>query len=169
VESAKLPGGGFGVSVAFYPSCRAFAYDTAIPVLMLLATPCVWARSAGREPDVCPSVSWDHPDHTTRRANGNPTLPLFNVYGADLETIQFCCTSGHCEGCRDSQAVQTWLLVSVRHFLQSTQGLQTWVELAENYWRQFVWSPYHAVPGVGRRLRAARAPNLRLPSQRLVG
>ena len=33
---------------------------------------------------------------------------------------------------------------SVRHFLDSTQGLQTWVELAENYWRQFVWSPYHA-------------------------
>ena len=41
------------------------------------------------------------------------------------------------------QAVQSWLLVSVRHFLQTKQGLQTWVELAENYWRQFVWSPYH--------------------------
>jgi len=26
-------------------------------------------------------------------ANGNPTLPLFNVYGADLKTVQFCCTS----------------------------------------------------------------------------
>jgi hypothetical protein len=95
--------------------------------------------------DVCPSVSWDHPRHAARRANGNPTLPLFNVYGSDLETIQFCCTSGHCEGCRDSQAVQTWLLVSVRHFLPSKEGLQTWVELAENYWRQFVWSPYHPV------------------------
>ncbi len=79
-------------------------------------------------------------------ANGNPTLPLFNAYAPDLTTIHFCCTSGHCEGCRDSQAVQTWLLVSVRHFLQFRQGLQTWVELAENYWRQFVWSPYHAVP-----------------------
>jgi len=40
--------------------------------------------------------------------------------------------------------VQTWLLVSVRHFLNSREALQTWVELAENYWRQFVWSPYHA-------------------------
>jgi len=95
--------------------------------------------------DVCPSVSWDHPGHAARRANGNPTLPLFNVYGADLQTVQFCCTSGHCEGCRDSQAVQSWLLVSVRQFLHSKQGLQTWVELAENYWCQFVWSPYHAV------------------------
>ena len=96
--------------------------------------------------DVCPSVSWNHPDHVARRDNGNPTLPFFNVYGADLQTVQFCCTSGHCEGCRDSQAVQSWLLVSVRKFLHSEEGLRTWVELAESYWRQFVWSPYHARP-----------------------
>ncbi len=93
--------------------------------------------------DVCPSVSWNHPNHAARRANGNPTLPLFNVYGADLETVQFCCTSGHCDGCRDSQAVQTWLLVSLRHFLFSRAALATWVELAESYWRQFIWSPYY--------------------------
>jgi uncharacterized Fe-S cluster-containing radical SAM superfamily protein len=97
--------------------------------------------------DVCPSVSWDHPGHEVRRANGNPTLPLFNVYGADLRAIQFCCTSGHCDGCRDSQAVQSWLLVSVRHFLRSHESLRIWVELAESYWEQFVWSPYHAGPG----------------------
>src|SRR5881396_1739408 len=34
--------------------------------------------------NVCPSMSWDHPAHATRRANGNPTLPLFNVYAPDL-------------------------------------------------------------------------------------
>jgi Radical SAM superfamily/4Fe-4S single cluster domain len=93
--------------------------------------------------DVCPSVSWNHPDHAARRANGNPTLPLFNVYGADLETVQFCCTSGHCDGCRDSQAVQTWLLMSLRHFLTCHAMLGTWAELAESYWRQFIWSPYY--------------------------
>ncbi len=98
--------------------------------------------------DVCPSVSWDDPRHATRRVNGNPTLPLFNAYGADLETIQFCCTSGRCDGCRDSQAVQSWLLVSARRFLHSGGGLRTWVELAETYWRQFVWSPYHT-PATG--------------------
>src|SRR2546427_5817991 len=87
--------------------------------------------------DVCPSVSWDHPNHAVRRANGNPTLPLFNAYGADLRTIQFCCTSGHCESCRDSQAIQSWLLVSAGRFLRSESGLRTWVELAETYWRQF--------------------------------
>jgi MoaA/NifB/PqqE/SkfB family radical SAM enzyme len=92
--------------------------------------------------DVCPSVSWDHPLHAARRANGNPTLPLFNVYGADLRTLQFCCTSGHCDSCRDSQAVQSWLLVAARQFLKSRAGLRTWVELAETYWSQFVWSPY---------------------------
>lgn len=92
--------------------------------------------------DVCPSVSWDHPAHAERRASGNPMLPLFNVYGADLKTLQFCCTSGHCAACRDSQAVQTWLLMAVRSFLQSPFALRTWVELAETYWRQFLWSPF---------------------------
>ena len=92
--------------------------------------------------DVCPSVSRDHPGHAARLANGNPTLPLFNVYAADGQTLQFCCTSGHCDGCRDSQAVQSWLLVSVRRFLDSRDGLRTWVELAEMFWRQFIWSPY---------------------------
>jgi hypothetical protein len=93
--------------------------------------------------NVCPSVSWDHPGHAARRANGNPTLPLFNAYGADLQTLQFCCTSGRCDRCRDSQAIQSWLLVSARRFLHSGVGLRTWIELAESYWSQFVWSPYH--------------------------
>jgi hypothetical protein len=93
--------------------------------------------------DVCPSISWDHPDHADRRANGKPTLPLFNVYAPDLETVHFCCTSGRCETCRDSQAVHSWLLISTREFLCSKEGLQTWVEIAESYWSQFVWSPYH--------------------------
>jgi len=102
--------------------------------------------------DVCPSISWDHPGHAARRANSNPTRPLFNVYGADLRTIQFCCTSGHCKGCRDRQAVQSWLLVNLRRFLHSEEGLRTWVELAESSWRQFIWSPYYPGPwenGVG--------------------
>jgi hypothetical protein len=92
--------------------------------------------------DVCASVSWNHPAHAARRANGNPTLPLFNVYGADLKAVHFCCTSGHCGGCRDSQAIQTWLLVSVRHFLGNRGSLATWVGLAESYWRQFFWNPF---------------------------
>jgi len=99
--------------------------------------------------DVCPSISWDNPVHAARRSNGNPVLPHFNTWAADLETVNFCCTSGHCDGCRDSQAVSSWLLVSVRHFLASRERLRTWVELAESYWRQFVWSPYRrgaAVP-----------------------
>jgi hypothetical protein len=108
--------------------------------------------------DVCPSVSWDHPEHTARRANGNPMLPLFNVYGADLTTLQFCCTSGRCSGCRDSQAVQSWLLVGLRHFLASSVLLNTWVEVAEAYWRQFVWTLYYRAPRDHTGL-AARSPD----------
>ena len=92
--------------------------------------------------DVCPSLSVQHPAHKQRIENGNPVLPFFNTYSADLKTLQFCCTSGHCDGCRDSQAVLSWLMVSLEHFLVSTEKLRLWVELAESYWNQFCWSPY---------------------------
>src|SRR3989442_2068279 len=48
VDSAKPQGGGFRVSVAFYPSCRAFASDTAIPLLMLLGGSDDWTP-----PEMC--------------------------------------------------------------------------------------------------------------------
>lgn len=90
----------------------------------------------------CPSISVDHPAHQARLRNGLPSLPFFNTWSADLKTIKFCCTSGHCSGCRDSQAVSSWLLVSMSQFLETPRQLQTWVELAESYWSQFYWSPY---------------------------
>lgn len=93
--------------------------------------------------EVCPSISVDHPAHSARLQNGNRSLPLFNTYGADLKTVQFCCTSGHCDDCRDSQAVFSWLLVSLPHFSGNARLIKQWADLAESYWAQFVWSPYH--------------------------
>lgn len=92
----------------------------------------------------CPSISIDHPAHTRRLANGNASLNFFNTWAADLKTVEFCCTSGHCEDCRDSQAVYSWLLVSMEQFLESKRQLTTWIEIAESYWRQFSWSPYNS-------------------------
>ncbi|MEU7316929.1 radical SAM protein [Streptomyces sp. NPDC007083] len=94
--------------------------------------------------DVCPSISVDLPEHEQRVANGNPVLDGFAVYGADYETLQFCCTSGDCDGCRDSQAVYSWLMVSFHWFLDSAQRLETWLDLAESYWRQWYWAQSHA-------------------------
>ena len=96
--------------------------------------------------DVCPSISIDHPAHSQRLKNGNPSLPFFNTWAADLKTLKYCCTSGHCSGCRDSQAVFSWLLVSIDRFLGDLHQLRIWVEIAESYWRQFVWSPYREQP-----------------------
>jgi organic radical activating enzyme len=104
----------------------------------------------------CPSISIDFPGHRERFANGNPTLPFFNTYNADLKSIEFCCTSGHCDGCRDSQAVYSWLLVNMDWHLASREALLEWIEMAESYWRQFVWSPYH-------RRRTACAPAVDAP------
>ena len=88
---------------------------------------------------VCPSISVDHPDHAERLENGNPVLPGFNTWAADLETINFCCTSGHCDGCRDSQAVFSWLLTNVHRFRENKELLKTWIEIAESFWSQYVW------------------------------
>lgn len=93
--------------------------------------------------DVCPSVSQNHPENRERIANGNPTLPGFNAFAPDMKTVNRCCTSGHCENCRDSQAVMSWLLLSMAKFTDSPEQLQTWLEVSESFWRQFCWSPYH--------------------------
>ena len=92
--------------------------------------------------DVCPSISVNHSAHSQRLNNGNPYLPKFNTWAADLNTIKFCCTSGYCDGCRDSQAVFSWLLVSMNQFLADEKMLETWIEIAESYWQQFIWSPF---------------------------
>ena len=90
--------------------------------------------------DVCPSISSDHPDNEQRKRNGNPVLPGFNAWASDCKTVNFCCTSGHCEDCRDSQAVMSWLMVSQKKFIRDPEDFKTWIEIAESYWHQFVWA-----------------------------
>jgi len=104
--------------------------------------------------DVCPSISVDMPEHEQRVANGHPVLDGFAVYGADYSTLQFCCTSGDCNGCRDSQAVYSWLMVSLNRFLDDAARLEMWLDLAETYWRQWYWSQRHS-PNFARPAQAA--------------
>ncbi|RIL07251.1 MAG: radical SAM protein [Proteobacteria bacterium] len=120
------------------------AYPETVGVTPLYLRTIVTGRThwAAWSYDVCPSVSRSHPAHAQRLANGHPVLPHFDAYAADQSTVNFCCASGECGECRDSQAMFSWLLVSLPHFLESTAQLAEWIELAESYWRQFVWSPY---------------------------
>ena len=101
--------------------------------------------------EVCPSISRSHPAHAARFGNGQPALPGFEVWGADQQTIQFCCASAACGECRDSQAIYSWLMISLPRFLESRESLFTWVGIAESYWRQFVWSPWREVAGAAAR------------------
>lgn len=102
-----------------------------------------WGEDFGY--DTCPSISIDHPDNSERIKNGNRTLPLFNTYAPDLKTINFCCTSGECSGCRDSQAVYSWMMMSSEKFIDSPARLNQWMEMAEGYWKQFIWSDFGKV------------------------
>ena len=90
--------------------------------------------------NTCPSISVDHPNNQSRLKNGAPVLPKFNTWAPDLQTINLCCTSGHCENCRDSQAVFSWLLVNMARFRRDPDLLKTWIDLSESYWKQFIWS-----------------------------
>jgi hypothetical protein len=110
--------------------------------------------------DVCPSLSVDNPVHLARLANGNPVLPKFNAWAADCETVNFCCTSGHCNECRDSQAILSWLQVSMYRFRTTPELFKTWVEVAESYWKQFPWAlgPRAAAPSPGARRALPLAP-----------
>ncbi|WP_175724249.1 radical SAM protein [Burkholderia ambifaria] len=96
--------------------------------------------------DVCPSVSQDHPGNAERLTNGHAALPMFNTWKPDLQTVELCCTSGHCGDCRDSQAVYSWLMVSLDKSLDSIESLRNWVGVAECYWKQFIWSPFREAP-----------------------
>ncbi|MCB9683032.1 MAG: radical SAM protein [Alphaproteobacteria bacterium] len=137
------------------PAGRAALVDTALevaarhPDTVLSPEPYIRAVITGETSfgrfgyDVCPSLSVDHPAHAERLANGNPVLPGFNVWSADRSTLATCCTSGSCATCRDSQAVYSWLLVSLPHFTHRADALEDWLDIAESYWRQFVWSPFH--------------------------
>jgi hypothetical protein len=92
--------------------------------------------------EVCPSISADLPAHTDRLANGNPILPGMKTWASDMKTVNFCCTSGHCDGCRDSLAVASWLLVNLHKFRRDGKLLKTWIGIAESFWSQYVWSSY---------------------------
>jgi hypothetical protein len=39
--------------------------------------------------------------------------------------------------------VWSWLLVNMHRFLGDRDQLNTWVTLAENFYRQYYWSGYH--------------------------
>lgn len=105
--------------------------------------------------DVCATISLDHPAHAERLANGNPVLPDFRAWASDLETTNFCCTSGHCEGCRDSHAVFSWLLTNMSRFRYSKRLMEAWIGIAESFWDQYVWArDYRGNAAVG-----AAAPN----------
>jgi hypothetical protein len=114
-----------------------------------------WGGSFGY--DVCPSISSLHPANQARIANGNPILPKFNAWAPDLKTVNFCCTSGKCEECRDSQAVWSWLMCSPHRFAKSGGGLAAWADVCESYWRQFIWAKSFWKPG-----RAPVAPPIKV-------
>jgi hypothetical protein len=47
------------------------------------------------------------------------------------------------ETCRDSQAIASWILSNMRKYMKRPELMRIWIEAAEAYWSQFIWSPWH--------------------------
>jgi hypothetical protein len=80
-------------------------------------------------------------NHHSKHGSGEGTSGDAH-FDQDLKTIEFCCTSGHRDECRDSQAVYSWLLVSAGRVSRTPAFAEAWIDVAEGYWKQFVWSPF---------------------------
>lgn len=92
--------------------------------------------------DTCACISVDYPGNAERLQNGNRFMPGMNTWRPD-HTVQMCPLSGDCDGCRDSLGTWVWILANMVKFLDCADRLRTWVELAEAYYREYRWSPWH--------------------------
>jgi organic radical activating enzyme len=88
------------------------------------------------------SYGHDVRPRVTKAHSGSTALDKLKAIAPDLKTINLCCMPGHGEKCRDSHAVTSWLMMSLNRFTDTEEHLQTWVEIAESFWRQFCFSPY---------------------------
>lgn len=79
--------------------------------------------------DVCPSVTFDHPQNQERIAKGKKYPTQFRAYNADLKTTRRCCigSARDCETCTDLWATYGWVVGSMKDHLRSKQDFTHWL------------------------------------------
>lgn len=79
--------------------------------------------------DVCPSVTFDHPQNRERMSSGKKYPTQFRAYNADLETTRRCCigSARDCDTCTDLWATYGWVVGSMKAHLRSEQDFTHWL------------------------------------------
>jgi hypothetical protein len=79
--------------------------------------------------NVCPSVTYDHPENAERIANGKQYPSQFRAYNADLKTTRRCCIGNarDCETCTDLWATYGWIVGSMKEHLRSYKDFSNWL------------------------------------------
>jgi hypothetical protein len=79
--------------------------------------------------EVCPSVTYDHPDNAARMRL-NATYPKqFRAYNADLKSTRRCCigTQRDCDTCVDLWAISGWIVGAMKAHLSSYNNFINWL------------------------------------------
>lgn len=79
--------------------------------------------------DVCPSVTYDHPENESRMTTGKKYPTKFRAYNADLKTTRRCCigSARDCETCTDLWAIYGWVIGSMKDHLSTKKDFTNWL------------------------------------------
>jgi hypothetical protein len=96
-------------------------------VLDIIAKRCMLNKNWGY--DVCPSITYDHPDNINRLSPGNRYQNQFRAYNADLKTTRRCCIGKQrdCDTCVDLWAISGWIVGAMKAHLRSYHDFVNWL------------------------------------------
>jgi pyruvate formate-lyase activating enzyme-like uncharacterized protein len=79
--------------------------------------------------DVCPSVTYDHPQNAERIKTGKKYPTNFKAYNADLKITRRCCIGNarDSDTCTDLWATYGWVIGSMKAHLQSKSDFSNWL------------------------------------------
>lgn len=78
---------------------------------------------------MCPSITYDHPENSSRMAINKQYPTKFRAYNADLRTTRKCCIgqARDCDTCVDIWAITGWILSSMKAHLASKHDFTNWL------------------------------------------
>lgn len=134
-----------------------------------------WLKGEDWGYEVCPSLTYDHPDNADRMSRKKyPTQ--FRAYNADLKTTRRCCigSARDCDTCTDLWATSGWIQGAMRRHVRSQEDFTNWLGSTYIFYlqtRMIDWAPNrHLLPELYDRMtlgpeRPSKEPlgSLRLP------
>lgn len=95
--------------------------------------------------EVCPSVTYDHPENAQRMVTGKHYPTKFRAYNADLTSTRRCCigSARDCDTCTDLWATSGWIIGSMKEHLSSKQDFTHWLLTCYIFYMQTGFIDWH--------------------------